>query len=196
MICGAGPQVTCTGVGESSRTQRLCAESGCRGLSTLVGSHRVISAERGSGQAGADDVDAVERRLGRDRLGLALEAQLGLGTRFLSYRFPGKLGGGCDARYRPSVADDLSDLFSARQSGALVVSIDGLAKLFELTPSEQAVARSLVNGADPREIAEERHNSIETVRSHLKSIFSKTGARSQLALMRLAVKANPPVDAA
>lgn len=75
------------------------------------------------------------------------------------------------------------------------VSAAGLAKIFSLTSTEQAVADSLLNGAEPRQIAEQRGNSVETVRSHLKSIFSKTGSNSQIELLRLTVKATPPVSA-
>lgn len=73
-------------------------------------------------------------------------------------------------------------------------SAGALAKIFSMTPTEEAIADSLLNGAELREIAEERGNSIETVRSHLKSIFSKTGSNSQLELLRLAVKATPPIQ--
>ena len=51
----------------------------------------------------------------------------------------------------------------------------------------------MVNGAELREVADARHTSLETVRSQLRSIFSKTGVNSQLELVRLAVKATPPI---
>jgi DNA-binding CsgD family transcriptional regulator len=74
------------------------------------------------------------------------------------------------------------------------ISSAALAKIFLLTPTEEAIADSLLNGAGLRQIAEERGNSVETVRSHLKSIFSKTGSSSQLELLRLSVKASPPIE--
>lgn len=74
------------------------------------------------------------------------------------------------------------------------ISLDGLATIFDLTPAELAVGTALLNGAPPRQIAEERNNSLETIRSHLKKIFAKTGTGSQLELMRLAVRANPPIE--
>lgn len=74
------------------------------------------------------------------------------------------------------------------------ISLEGLARIFELTPTEHAVATALLNGVPPRQIAEERNNSVETIRSHIKKVFAKTRTRSQLELMRLAVKANPPID--
>ena len=76
-----------------------------------------------------------------------------------------------------------------------VVSLAGLAKIFELTESEHQIASALANGATPGEIADRRGRSLETVRSQIKRVFSKTGTRSQLGLLRLAVKANPPIAA-
>ena len=73
------------------------------------------------------------------------------------------------------------------------ISVDGLAKIFELTPTEHAVATELAEGGTPAEIAERRNRSVETVRSHIKRVFTKTGARSQVDLLRLAAKANPPI---
>jgi len=74
------------------------------------------------------------------------------------------------------------------------ISVDGLSKIFKLTASEQSVADSLVNGADVRDVAESRGTSVQTVRSQLKAIFLKTGAASQLDLVRLAAKATPPIE--
>jgi DNA-binding CsgD family transcriptional regulator len=76
---------------------------------------------------------------------------------------------------------------------AEALSADGLAQIFGLTPAEQSVTESLVNGHDPRRIAEERGNSIETVRGQLRAVFAKTGVQSQLDLLRLAIRANPPI---
>lgn len=74
-----------------------------------------------------------------------------------------------------------------------VVSTAGIARIFGLTPSEQSVAEALANGQGMRQIAESRGTSVETVRKQLKSVFSKTGSTSQLELLQLAVKADPPV---
>ncbi len=74
-----------------------------------------------------------------------------------------------------------------------IISIAGLTHIFQLTNAEHAVASSLVNGASVNEIAEQRGASVETVRSQLKKVFLKTGTSSQLDLMRLAVKASPPI---
>ncbi|RVT48115.1 helix-turn-helix transcriptional regulator [Rubrivivax albus] len=76
---------------------------------------------------------------------------------------------------------------------AQVVSLQGLAKLFALTDAEAQVADALVNGLAPRDIAEQRGTSLETVRTQLKTAMAKTGANSQLDLLRLAAKLAPPV---
>lgn len=60
--------------------------------------------------------------------------------------------------------------------------------------AELAGATALLNGAPPRQIAEQRRNSRETIRWRLKKAFAKTGTGSQLELMLLAAKANPPIE--
>lgn len=74
-----------------------------------------------------------------------------------------------------------------------VISMDGLARIFGLTGAEHAVASAIVNGNSLHAVAEQRGVSIETARSQLKAVFRKTGAPSQVDLVRLAVKANPPI---
>lgn len=84
-------------------------------------------------------------------------------------------------------------LFLIDPDSSQMVSTAGLAQIFKLTEAEHAVTSSLINGASVNEIAEQRSASVETVRTQLKSVFTKTGVNSQLGLMRLAVKANPPI---
>lgn len=73
------------------------------------------------------------------------------------------------------------------------ISMEGLARIFGLTPTEHAVASDLAAGSSPAEIAEQRSRSVETIRSQIKRIFSKTGANSQVELLRLAAKLTPPI---
>lgn len=56
------------------------------------------------------------------------------------------------------------------------------ADYFLLTPREADVAALLATGCGSREAARALHIRIGTVRTHLKSLFEKTGARSQTAL--------------
>ncbi|MFT4584143.1 MAG: DNA-binding CsgD family transcriptional regulator [Gammaproteobacteria bacterium] len=85
-------------------------------------------------------------------------------------------------------------VFIIDPSRAHILNTDGLAKIFSLTPSESVIAKALVNGAKARDIAEERRTSYGTVRGQIKSIFGKTGAGSQGDLVRLAAKADPPIE--
>ncbi|WP_207061636.1 helix-turn-helix transcriptional regulator [Motiliproteus sp. SC1-56] len=97
--------------------------------------------------------------------------------------------------------DGFSDSDNIRGAALFVINPDrsevadllGLSKIFELTEAETDIARSLVEGLALNEIAEVRHSSVSTVRTQLKSVFAKTGTRSQAGLVRLALKANPPV---
>ncbi len=73
------------------------------------------------------------------------------------------------------------------------VDLNGLSKLFELTSAETDITKKLVTGLSLNEIAEARSTSVQTVRSQLKSVFSKTGAKSQPEIIRLALKASPPI---
>lgn len=54
-----------------------------------------------------------------------------------------------------------------------------------LTPSEIDVVRFLAEGQTLQEISSIKSNSVETIRGHVKSILSKTGARNQAELVRL-----------
>jgi DNA-binding CsgD family transcriptional regulator len=57
--------------------------------------------------------------------------------------------------------------------------------MFGLTSAEAALAAELASGSTLAEIADNRHLSRHTVRNQLKSVFAKTGARSQSDLVRL-----------
>ncbi|MEW8419252.1 MAG: helix-turn-helix transcriptional regulator [Candidatus Thiodiazotropha endolucinida] len=74
-----------------------------------------------------------------------------------------------------------------------VITLNGIAKIFSLTKSEISVAESVANGLNLRDIADNRNTAIETVRKQIKSVFQKTGANSQIELLRLATKATPPI---
>ena len=65
--------------------------------------------------------------------------------------------------------------------------IDGttLCSLFALTPTEGAIAAALANGASVGEAAQQLEIADNTVRAHLRSIFSKLGVNRQLQLVHL-----------
>lgn len=58
-------------------------------------------------------------------------------------------------------------------------------QLFNLTPSETALAMQLVNGLSLDEAAETLNVKRNTARAHLRAIFSKTGVTRQTELVRL-----------
>jgi DNA-binding CsgD family transcriptional regulator/PAS domain-containing protein len=60
-----------------------------------------------------------------------------------------------------------------------------LADLFHLTPAEIRVSMLLLEGLEPKEIAERTAVTYETVRFQLKSIYRKTGVTRQSELVRL-----------
>jgi DNA-binding CsgD family transcriptional regulator len=65
---------------------------------------------------------------------------------------------------------------------------EDVARLFELTPAERRILDHLVGGGDLGEAAAALHISIHTARGQLKSIFRKTGRRSQSELVLLAAR--------
>ncbi|WP_371347809.1 helix-turn-helix transcriptional regulator [Ancylobacter sp. IITR112] len=83
------------------------------------------------------------------------------------------------------------DIFG--QAGALLVVARAarpdvpeglLSGLYDLTPSEAAVAARLIEGLTIAGIASHHGSAVETVRSHVKKILQKTGFASQVDLVR------------
>jgi DNA-binding CsgD family transcriptional regulator len=66
-----------------------------------------------------------------------------------------------------------------------VPTLEALGQIYGLTPAEAEVAQSLAKGMSLEEIAADRGISLNTVRSHLKHIFSKTGTSRQGELLSL-----------
>jgi DNA-binding CsgD family transcriptional regulator/PAS domain-containing protein len=64
-------------------------------------------------------------------------------------------------------------------------TVSHLMSLYHLTPAEEAVALRLVQGQSLAEAAEELGITLNTVRTHLKRIFLKTGTQRQADLMRI-----------
>lgn len=64
-------------------------------------------------------------------------------------------------------------------------------RLYDLTPAEHKVCSLLVQGGSPKGIAAELQITMNTARTHIKRILSKTGTNRQSELMRLALSAAP-----
>ena len=66
----------------------------------------------------------------------------------------------------------------------LIASTAIIARDLGVSEREAEVAASLVTGYDIRAVAQRLNISVHTARTHLKTIFSKTGMRSQTELVR------------
>lgn len=64
-------------------------------------------------------------------------------------------------------------------------SESALTNLFDLTPAEARVAHAIADGDSIDSFAQRAGMSRETVRTHLKSVFAKTGTRRQVDLVRV-----------
>lgn len=62
---------------------------------------------------------------------------------------------------------------------------DVFRRLFELTKAESAVARLVLNGEGLGPIGEQLMMSRDTVKTHLRAVFLKTGTHRQAELVRL-----------
>jgi DNA-binding CsgD family transcriptional regulator len=69
--------------------------------------------------------------------------------------------------------------------GAATVNPDMLGKVFELTPAQANLAGKLATGSSMETAAAELGVTVETARSHLKSIFNRTGTHRQGELVAL-----------
>jgi DNA-binding CsgD family transcriptional regulator len=86
----------------------------------------------------------------------------------------------CSIDSRASAAVFISDPHHQRQ-----IPSDVLCCLYGLTKAEARLATELAQGNSLIEIGETYHLSQNTLRSHLKSIFRKTGLKSQSDLVRI-----------
>ncbi|MBB3658272.1 DNA-binding CsgD family transcriptional regulator [Rhizobium sp. BK650] len=86
-----------------------------------------------------------------------------------------------------------ADLFSHSAAVAVITDLseratpsrDLLRQLFALTPQETTVARLLMEGSSPRQIAEISGLSYETARGYVKRVLAKTGTQRQSQLISL-----------
>ena len=65
------------------------------------------------------------------------------------------------------------------------ICVQTLIELYDLTPAEAKIAARLAAGLSPAAIAEELDVQVNTVRVHMRAIFSKTQVRRQTDLVRL-----------
>ncbi|MCW1430170.1 helix-turn-helix transcriptional regulator [Novosphingobium sp. JCM 18896] len=124
-----------------------------------------------------------------ERLALAL-AEMRTVRQGVSIPVRGQGGEGRAILHLVPALRDARDLFSniwtiavlAKPGNRLLPTSDIIAALFDLTPTEARVARSIAHGTRPKEVARAANVSVETVRSQLKRIFQKTQTEHQSAL--------------
>lgn len=97
------------------------------------------------------------------------------------------------------VRREANDLFRAATAVVTLTPVEApevptrhlLHGLFDLTPAEARVAQTLMQGRTLEESAAHLSISPSTVRSHIKSIFAKTGTNRQSELVRLLLGTTP-----
>ncbi len=88
----------------------------------------------------------------------------------------------------PSVAIFISDPEQTSETPTEIIT-----RLFGVTPAEASLAMLLVNGLTLDEAAQVQGVSRNTTRTHLRSIFAKTGVSRQTMLVRLILKSVAPL---
>ncbi len=86
-------------------------------------------------------------------------------------------------------------LFITRSENEGRGGLAGIAECFELTPAETRALECFVQGSCVTEVARALALSENTVKTHLKNIFAKTGLSRQAQLMKLVGEMRPPVRA-
>jgi len=80
----------------------------------------------------------------------------------------------------------ISGFFWIVPCSSQITPVDKLGQLFELTPAEIRLLRQIVDGKSVRDAAAQLRISLHTARTQLKTIFRKTGRRTQGQLLALA----------
>lgn len=99
---------------------------------------------------------------------------------------------GLDDMVNPSSHQMLATLFVLDPERRYEGDAEALQRLFGLTEIESEIMLRIARGQTPREAADAIGRSYETVRSHLKTIYGKTGTRTQSALAGLALSTAHP----
>ncbi|MEJ0011702.1 MAG: helix-turn-helix transcriptional regulator [Bauldia sp.] len=84
-------------------------------------------------------------------------------------------------------------VFVAPALGAAPLPKDALALLYDLTPAEARIFELIVAGQTQREMSNTLGVAGSTVKSHVLSLFNKTGCSRQVDLVRLANAMSPPI---
>jgi len=167
---------------------------------------RILDANDGLRRCSRSRIRAGDAEAGA-RLGAALQrahraARLEETDRFTTLELPRRTGAD------PYLADvvplrDHGDEMGAGFSGVLMilvdpdhremVSVEGLARSYGLSPVETLVCRMIAQGMTLRQIAESRGVSLDTVKTQSRAIYAKTGTRNRRELVRRAMSILPPL---
>lgn len=150
---------------------RLAVAAQTQVLQALVA--RVLDNQR-QGRAGL--VEAMRIPRGGDRMDLGLVVR------------PVPAGAWSEGKSMPAVALFISDPEDVTEAPVQVVT-----KLFGFTPTEAALAILLAKGLNLDEAADALHVSRNTVRTHLRAVFAKTGVKRQAMLIRLILQSVAPL---
>ena len=71
--------------------------------------------------------------------------------------------------------------------------VEALERLYGLTRAEAEVMQAIAGGRRMQDIARESGRSVETLRSHLKAVYAKTGVDRQADLVRLVAQVSDPL---
>ncbi|ENO94135.1 LuxR family transcriptional regulator [Thauera sp. 28] len=142
-----------------------------RALQNLI---RGAFARHASCQPAVAEALSISRPSGQPHLGIVVEVLP-----------PGEWAGG---RGRPVVV-----LYVRDPAGRTLADAEAVRQLFNLTPTETAVALKLADGTSLEEAAEALGIRRNTARAHLRAIFSKTGVRRQTELVRILLNSVAPL---
>jgi DNA-binding CsgD family transcriptional regulator len=133
---------------------------------------------------------------------LAQRDEASIGAAGIGVALKSATGEPCIAHVLPLAKGDLrtrlmppaiAAVFVAQPCSEPMVDISTIANSFELTPAEARTLACLVNGKTIAETAEGLDISVNTVKTHLAHIFSKTGTSRQADLVALVNQLTPRV---
>jgi DNA-binding CsgD family transcriptional regulator len=96
---------------------------------------------------------------------------------------------------RGDIGEGYAVVFIAQRGEQQPMAVEILRTVFDLTPMEAKVAYATSLGDNPETIALALGNKVDTVRSHLKSIYAKTDVTDKTALAAQVAALIPPVNA-
>lgn len=155
--------------------------------------NRLTTARSRSGDQLADALDASLKGVAPSKIGAHMVP------------IPAEEGHGLIASVLPLSWRDADNPLAALPGAAAIliqdaaqppqIAGDAFARLYGLTPAELRVSLEIARGQNPQEISDALGISGNTLKTHLKHIFAKTGVTRQGDLARLIITSAPPLRA-